>query len=139
MEVSQFNPPLFRQSTEAGSLLSRTPSRVMIVVFKAGMSVAAAAVGSEPGGPTGVVKLETAMVSHTKGSKVCVTVRGIVVPPSPWLVTVVFLGAGPGVGTTRGGPVVAAGVEAGGELEGIEMGKVGWIRVNVGRDCEVCE
>lgn len=63
------------------------------------------AVGAEPGGPTGVVRFETAMLVHIMGSKVCVTVSGTVVPPRPWVIAVVFFGPGPGVGTLRGGPV----------------------------------
>jgi hypothetical protein len=36
-------------------------------------------------------------------SKVCVTMRGKVVPPRPWLMVKEFLGARPTVGTGRGG------------------------------------
>jgi hypothetical protein len=82
------------------------------------------AVGVEPGGPTGVVKFETAMLVHIMGSNVSVTVRGTVVPPKPWLVNVAFVGPGPGVGTLRGGAV--AGIETvTGAVERTERGKVG--------------
>jgi len=101
MLVSQFRPPRLRQSTEAGRPRSSMSSRGMMVEFR-GMVVA---VGAEPGGPTGMVRFETAMLVHIMGSKVSVTVSGTVVPPRPWVTAVVFLGPGPGVGTLRGGPV----------------------------------
>ena len=95
-------------------------SRGMMVEFR-GMVVA---VGAEPGGPTGMVRFETAMLVHIMGSKVSVTVSGTVVPPRPWVTAVVFLGPGPGVGTLRGGPVDCTdggGVDVAARDRGIDM------------------
>jgi hypothetical protein len=134
MDVSQFRPPRLLQSTETGRLLFWTPPRgIMVELLATGVEVSIAGAGPEPGGPIGAVRFETAMVFHIMGSKVSVTVRGTVVPPRPWLRKVVFLGAGPTVGTARGGAVeggdtdgsvdgVGVGV-AEGEME--KMGKVG--------------
>jgi hypothetical protein len=84
MDVSQFRPPLFRQSTEAGNARSSmSPLGMMGELLGIGVGSTGAVVGPEPGGPTGVVRFETAMVLHIMGSKVSVTVRGTVVPPSP--------------------------------------------------------
>lgn len=128
MEVNQFSPPLFLQSTDEGRLRSLSSERGMMVVF-CGMEVA---VGAEPGGPTGIVRLETAMLVQIRGSNVSVTVSGTVVEkPRPWLFAVVFLGPGPGVGTLRGGAVDGGDVED--VLGAREMDRMGWIGLIVGR------
>jgi hypothetical protein len=110
---------------------------MMVELLGIGVLVTRAAVGPDPGGPTGVVKLETAMVLHIMGSNVSVTVRGTVVPPRPWLDTVVFLGPGPTEGTDRGGAVEGGTTEGSvdGEDDGamLIMGKVGWMIGIVGR------
>jgi hypothetical protein len=98
--------------------------RGMMVVFWVivGMGLEVA-VGAEPGGPTGIVRFETAMLVQIRGSNVSVTVRGTVVPPRPWLAAVVFLGPGPGAGTLRGGAV-----EGGEDVVGTkEIGKDTWM------------
>jgi hypothetical protein len=84
----------------------------MVELLEAGVKVSIAGAGPEPGAVTGIVRFETAMVLHIMGSKVSVTMRGTVVPPRPWLRKVVFLGAGPTVGTARGGAV------EGGDMDG---------------------
>jgi hypothetical protein len=84
MDVSQFRPPLFRQSTETGRARpSISPLGMMGELLGLGVGVTVTGVEPEPGGPTGVVRFETAIVLHIMGSKVSVTVRGTVVPPSP--------------------------------------------------------
>jgi len=55
-------------------------------------------VRSVSGGATGG-RFEIVRVLQSMDSKVCVTVRGTVVPPRPWLMVKEFLGAGPTVGT----------------------------------------
>jgi hypothetical protein len=59
-------------------------------------------VRSAGGGATGG-RSEIVRVLQSMDSKVCVTVRGAVLPPRPWLMVKESLGAGPTVGTGRGG------------------------------------
>jgi hypothetical protein len=136
MDVSQFRPPLFLQSTETGRLrFFISPRVIMVELLETGVEVSIAGAGPEPGGPTGAVRFETAMVLHVMDSKVSVTVRGTVVPPRPWLRKVVFLGAGPAVGTGRGGAVEGGTTDGSVDGDGVgvamgereKMGKVGWI------------
>lgn len=57
----------------------------MVELLGIGVLVTMATVGAAPGGPTGMVRLETAMVLHAIAVNVSVTVIGTVVPPRPWL------------------------------------------------------
>jgi hypothetical protein len=84
-----------------------------------------ASVGSAGGGATGG-RFEMVTVLQSMGSKVCVTVRGTVVPPRPWLMVEEFLGAGPAVGTGRGG------AKEGGSAGGVASGGGNGIGVGVG-------
>jgi hypothetical protein len=79
-------------------------------------------------------RFEIVRVLQSMDSKVCVTVRGTVVPPRPWLMVKEFLGAGPTVGTWRGvareggsaGDVAGVGVGVGNGLNEMEnIGRLG--------------
>jgi hypothetical protein len=72
-------------------------------------------VRSAGGGATGG-RFEIVRVLQSMGLKVCVTVRGTVVPSRPWLMVKEFLGAGPTVGTGRGG------ARDGGSADGVASG-----------------
>jgi hypothetical protein len=78
-------------------------------------------VRSAGGGATGG-RFEIVRVLQSMGLKVCVTVRETVLPPRPWLMVKEFLGAGPMVGTGRGG--AREGGSAGGVASGGSIGVV---------------
>jgi hypothetical protein len=80
-------------------------------------------VRSTGGGATGG-RSEIVRVFQSMDSKVCVVVRGTVVPPRPWLMVKEFLGARPTVGTGR------SGAREGGSSGGVASG--GSIGVGVG-------
>ena len=87
-------------------------------------------VRSAGGGVTGG-RSEIVRVLQSMDSKVCVTVGGTVVPSRPWLMVKEFLGAGPTVGTGRGG--AREGDSAGGVASGIGVGNGINEMENIGR------